>query len=155
MAHIEEPQKQHHNDVWFLDSECNNHMCGKLSLFSEMIEGINKTVRLGNHSKMKVVGAWNIWISIERVSHLVQDVLYVPDLKKKSTRHWTTSEKGVGDHNKIQRMSSFIRPHHSKQDDIKYNVCTTFEEWKQSGDDVSSNWRSIKIYVLASKVWPP
>ena len=130
MAHIEEPQKKHHNDVWFLDSGCSNHMCGELSLFSELNEGIKKTVRLGNHSQMKVMGAGNIRLSIEGVSHLVQDVLYVPDLKNNLLSIGQLQEKGL-------------------EILIKFNECRIYHPSR--GLIIQSNMSTNRMFALFSK----
>lgn len=70
MAFIE-PLEDNHDDVWFLDSGYSNHICGDLSLFNEIEEEIKKTVRLGNHTQMKVMEKRSVRLFIQGVSHLV------------------------------------------------------------------------------------
>lgn len=94
MAYIESPE-QDQNDVWFLDSGCSNHMCGDSSLFIELEEGFNRTVRLGNHTHMKVVGKGSVKLSFQGVSHIIQDVFYVPDLKNNLISIGQPQEKTV------------------------------------------------------------
>ena len=42
--------------VWFLDFGCNNHMIGNKEWFSELDESFSQTVKLGNNTRMAVVG---------------------------------------------------------------------------------------------------
>lgn len=130
MAHIEEPQEKQHIVVWFLDSSCINHMSGELSLFNEMKEGIKKTVKLGNHSQMKVVGAGDIRLSIDGVSHLMQDVLYVPDLKNNLLSIGQLQEKGL-------------------EILIKSNECRIYHPSK--GLIIQSKMTANRMFVLLSK----
>lgn len=48
--------------VWFLDSGCSNHMCGKKKeeIFSDLDTNFRKFVKLGNNSSMIVMGKGNI-----------------------------------------------------------------------------------------------
>jgi len=43
-------------EVWFLDSGCNNHMSGNKEWFSNLDDGFRHTVKLGNDSRMEVMG---------------------------------------------------------------------------------------------------
>lgn len=47
-------------DVWFLDSSCSNHMCGDKALFCDLNEGFRQIVKLGNNSRMSVLGKGNV-----------------------------------------------------------------------------------------------
>ena len=80
MAYIES-QGVTRDDVWFLDSGCSNHMSGDRTLFFELDEGFTQMVKLGNHTKLNVVGKGNVRISLEGVNHLVTEVFYVPALR--------------------------------------------------------------------------
>ena len=51
-------------NVWFLDSGCSNHMCGTKEWFSDFDEGFRKSVRLGDNSKMMVMGKGNIRLQV-------------------------------------------------------------------------------------------
>lgn len=46
--------------AWFLDSGCNNHMCGVKEWFSNLDEKFRVSVKLGDNSKMLVMGKGNI-----------------------------------------------------------------------------------------------
>lgn len=43
-------------ELWFLDSGCSNHMCGKKEFFSMLDESFNTSVKLGDNSSMAVRG---------------------------------------------------------------------------------------------------
>lgn len=68
-------------NVWYLDSGCSNHMCGNKSLFSDLNESFNDTVKLGNNSKISVMGKGNIQLQIGGHTVKICDVFYVPELK--------------------------------------------------------------------------
>lgn len=128
MAYIESPE-QKQDDVWFLDSGCSNHMCGDSSLFSEIEEGVKRIVRLGNHTQMKVMGKGSVRLSIQGVSHLVQDVFYVPDLKNNLLSIGQLQEKGL----------AVL---------IKENQCKIYHPTK--GLIIQSNMTSNRMFVLVS-----
>lgn len=44
------------DEVWFLDSGCSNHMSGNKLWFSEIDESFRHSVKLGNNSRMAVIG---------------------------------------------------------------------------------------------------
>jgi hypothetical protein len=43
-------------EVWFLDSGCSSHMSGNKLWFTQLDEGFRHSVKLGNNSKMAVMG---------------------------------------------------------------------------------------------------
>ncbi|KAL6334054.1 hypothetical protein AAG906_001809 [Vitis piasezkii] len=51
--------KANGEDMWFLDSGCNNHMCGKKEYFSDFDGSFRDSVKLGNNSSMVVMGKGN------------------------------------------------------------------------------------------------
>ena len=80
MAYVEEQQIST-AEVWFLDSGCSNHMCGKKELFSDLDETFRETVKLGNNSCLTVMGKGNIWIRVNENTQVFTGVFYVPELK--------------------------------------------------------------------------
>ena len=68
-------------DVWFLDSGCSNHMCGDKELFCELNEEFRQMVKLGNNSRMSVLGKGNVRLHLNGFNHVVIGVFFVPDLK--------------------------------------------------------------------------
>jgi len=51
-------------DVWFLDSGCSNHICGKKEFFSDLNEEFYEFVKLGNNSTMTVKGKGNVRLQV-------------------------------------------------------------------------------------------
>ncbi|KAI9192839.1 hypothetical protein LWI28_028346 [Acer negundo] len=47
-------------EMWFLDSGCSNHMCGKRELFLDFEGNFREKVKLGDNSSMDVVGKGNV-----------------------------------------------------------------------------------------------
>ena len=43
-------------DLWFLDSECSNHMTGNIAMFSMLDENVKSQVTLGTDNKVSVTG---------------------------------------------------------------------------------------------------
>lgn len=58
MAHVDvkEASKE---ELWFLDSSCSNHMCGKKEK-SRLDESFSTSVKLGDNSSMAAIGKGNI-----------------------------------------------------------------------------------------------
>ena len=55
MSYIE-TQNSKREEVWFLDSGCSNHMSGDKQWFIELDQSFRHLVKLGNDSKMAVMG---------------------------------------------------------------------------------------------------
>jgi len=53
MSHMELHEVRH-EDAWFLDSRCLNHMCGDKAMFCELNEGFRHLVKLENNTRMTV-----------------------------------------------------------------------------------------------------
>jgi len=58
-------------DAWFLDSGCSNHMCGDKRLFCEFNEGFCHMVKLGNDTRMSVVGKGNVRLQMNGFNYVV------------------------------------------------------------------------------------
>lgn len=82
-------------ETWFLDSGCSNHMCGNREWFSTIDEAFRHSVKLGNDSKMEVLGKGNIRLQINGAIHVVTDVYYVPDLKNNLLSVGQLQERGL------------------------------------------------------------
>ena len=48
------------DEVWFLDSGCSNHMSGDVKWFTEIDKSFQHSVKLGNDSKLAVMGKGKI-----------------------------------------------------------------------------------------------
>ncbi|KAL6338345.1 hypothetical protein AAG906_018715 [Vitis piasezkii] len=79
MSYVELNQSRK-EDVWFLDSGCSNHMCGNKLWFSDLDEEFRQSVKLGNNSKMTVLGKGNIRMQVAGVTQVITDVFYIPEV---------------------------------------------------------------------------
>ena len=68
-------------EVWFLDSGCSNHMSGDKQWFMELDQSFRHSVKLGNDSKMAVMGKGNVRIHVEGKTQVITKVFYIPKLK--------------------------------------------------------------------------
>lgn len=84
-----------HEDVWFLDSGCSNHMTGSKEWFIDLEEGLCKTVKLGNNTTMTVVGKGSIRVKINGFTQVISDVYFVPELKNNLLSLGQLQEKGL------------------------------------------------------------
>ncbi|XP_010661213.1 uncharacterized protein LOC104881738 [Vitis vinifera] len=69
MSYVELNQSRR-EDVWFLDSGCSNHMCANKEWFLDLDEEFRQSVKLGNNSKMAVLGKDNIRLQIAGVTQI-------------------------------------------------------------------------------------
>lgn len=68
-------------DMWFLDSGCSNHMCGKKKYFLDFDELFRDSMKLGNNSSMIVLGKDNVRLQVNGLIQIITRVFYVPELK--------------------------------------------------------------------------
>nr|KYP42102.1 Retrovirus-related Pol polyprotein from transposon TNT 1-94 [Cajanus cajan] len=94
MAYVEEIE-QHKTDMWFLDSGCSNHMCGKREYFSDLDENFTDLVKLGNNSNIVVNGKGNIRLKIDGIISIISGVFYVLELKNNLLSLGQLQEKGL------------------------------------------------------------
>ena len=81
MAHVE---KETEETAWFLDSSCNEHMCGYKEFFSELDEGFRKYVKLGDNSSIGVTGKGCIQLQVNNVSQ----VTLLPTILENLSHYW-------------------------------------------------------------------
>lgn len=82
-------------DAWFLDSGCSNHMCGNKAMFSEINEDFRHLVKLGNNTRMTVLGKGSVKLQVDGFSHVVTDVYCVPELKNNLLSVGQLQERGL------------------------------------------------------------
>ncbi|GMP96106.1 hypothetical protein CsSME_00044899 [Camellia sinensis var. sinensis] len=80
MAYVD-MNKENEEALWFLDSGCSNHMCGKKEYFSDFDESFKDYVKLGNNSSMVVMGKGNVRLQVNGKAQIITRVFYVPQLK--------------------------------------------------------------------------
>lgn len=81
MAIGEETKSEEMSGLWFLDSGCSNHMCGKKNWFYNLDETFCDFVKLGNGSRLVVKGKGSVKLRIEGRVHIISNVFYIPKLK--------------------------------------------------------------------------
>ncbi|XP_074341822.1 uncharacterized protein LOC141679213 [Apium graveolens] len=74
----------HHedNNVWFLDSDCINHMSENENIFVHLDTTVNPKVRIGNGTVGQAKGKGTIVVKTKSGVKYIHDVLLVPDLKE-------------------------------------------------------------------------
>ena len=91
----EEKHGVQREDTWILDFGCSNHMCGDRSMFSDLNEDFRHSVKLGNNTRMNVMGKGNVKLLINGVNHVVAEVYYIPDLSSNLLSIGQLQEKGM------------------------------------------------------------
>lgn len=74
-------QHSNQHEMWFLDSGCSNHMSGDIKWFSELDQSFKHSVKLGNDSRLEVVGKGNVRMKVNEQVVVITEVFFVPDLK--------------------------------------------------------------------------
>ncbi|XP_070672030.1 uncharacterized protein [Malus domestica] len=95
--------------LWFLNSGCSNHMCGKRELFSMFDNNFRETVKLGNDTSPTVLGKGNIRMEMNGIVHVITEVFFVPELKNNLLSIGQFQEKGLAvvmQHKKMQDLPS-------------------------------------------------
>lgn len=73
-------------------------MTGNKGWFCEINESFRHTVKLGNNSKLAVMGKGNIIFEVEGITQLISDVFFVPELSNNLLSIGQLQEKGVDIH---------------------------------------------------------
>lgn len=81
--------------IWFLNSGCSNHMCGKKEMFANLDGSFRETVKLGDNSRMSVMGKGNVLMTVNEITQIITGVFYVPDLKNNLLSIGQLAEKGL------------------------------------------------------------
>eukprot|EP00253_Pinus_taeda_P028517 PITA_28517 len=70
------------DDIWFLDSDCSNHMIGNIALFSKLDQSVKSQVTLRTHSKVSIMGKGEVNILTKKgEKKTLANVYYVPGMK--------------------------------------------------------------------------
>lgn len=82
-------------NLWYLDTSCSNHMCGKKSVYHKLDESFRDTVRFGDNSAVSIMGKGKVSIQTKVDSiQSISNVLFVPDLKTNLLSAGQLQEKG-------------------------------------------------------------
>ena len=94
MAYVNEKATSK-EELWFLDSGCSNHMCGKKELFADFDGSFRETVKLGDNSSMDVMGKGTIRMLANGFVQIITGVFYIPGLKNNLLSIGQLAEKGL------------------------------------------------------------
>lgn len=94
MAYMKE-EKVTKEELWFLDSGCSNHMCGKREFFVELDESFRTKVTLGDNSCMDVMGKGTVRMLVNGTAHILTSVFYIPGLRNNLLSIGQLAEKGL------------------------------------------------------------
>jgi hypothetical protein len=61
-------------ELWYIDSGCSNHVVGNKEWFFDFDDKFRESVKLGNDSKMAVMGRGNVKLCINGSIHVITDV---------------------------------------------------------------------------------
>ncbi|RVW31136.1 hypothetical protein CK203_116362 [Vitis vinifera] len=81
--------------IWFLDSGCSNHMCGRREIFIELDSNFRESVKLGNDSSLTVKGKGKVRMEVNGIVHVITGVYFVPDLKNNLLSIGQLQERGL------------------------------------------------------------
>lgn len=70
-------------------------MCGDKSLFTDLNEDFRQKVKLGNNTRMDVLGKGNVRLKVSGFTHVVSEVFFVPELKNNLLSIGQLQEKGL------------------------------------------------------------
>lgn len=91
----EEMNEDTRKGSWFLDLGCSNHMCGDKAMFYEIDESFRRLVKLGNNTRMNVIGKGSVKLFINGINHVVYEEYYVPELKNNLLSIGQLQERGL------------------------------------------------------------
>ncbi|RVW23197.1 Retrovirus-related Pol polyprotein from transposon TNT 1-94 [Vitis vinifera] len=121
--------KAKREDAWFLDSGCSNHMCNDQTMFNELDEKFRHSVKLGNNTKMDMMGKGSVKLLLDGVNHVVVEVYYILELRNNLLSIGQLQERGL----------AIL---------IKGGMCEIFHLEK-----VLSDKNSKLVSPLASEIW--
>lgn len=70
-------------------------MCGDKFVFSELNESFRNMVKLGNNTRMTMVGRGNVKINVSGVTQVITEVFYGPKLQNNLLSIGQLQEKGL------------------------------------------------------------
>ncbi|KAK2427210.1 putative mitochondrial protein [Trifolium repens] len=82
-------------EPWYLDSGCSNHMIGSKDCLFDFDETFRESVKLGNDSKMAVMGKGNVKLNVKGRIHVITDVYYLPGLRNNLLSIGQLQQKGL------------------------------------------------------------
>ncbi|CAJ2653193.1 unnamed protein product [Trifolium pratense] len=119
---------------WFLDSGCSNHMSSNKDWFYDFDENYRDSVKLGDDSRMNVMGKGNVKLSINGRVHVFTNVYFIPGLK--------TNLLSIG---QIQQKKATIV--------FKNNCCKVYHE--EEGLLFATYMSTNRMYIVKAEVIAP
>ena len=145
-------------DAWFLDSGCSNHMSGDRTMFNELDESFRHSVKLGNNTKMDVMGKGSVKLLLNGVDHIVAEVYYILELRNNLLSIGQLQERGLAILIK-EGMCKIFHPEgfdnsnqHECQSDV-YLAALVSSFLSSIIWSVPSHKNSKLVSSLASEVW--
>jgi len=68
VCNMEEPSS---DNIWYLDTGCSNHMCGKKELFLELDDNVNNVAKFGDDRNIAVKGKEKSLIHARNGDHII------------------------------------------------------------------------------------
>ncbi|KAK2451463.1 putative mitochondrial protein [Trifolium repens] len=121
-------------EPWYLDSGCSNHMIGTKNCLFDFDETFRESVKLGNDSKMAVMGKGNVKLNIEGRIHVITDVYYLPGLSNNLLSIGQLQQKGL----------TIV---------FKNNMCQLFHDEK--GLILTTEMTANRMYIVTASVIIP
>ncbi|CAJ2635130.1 unnamed protein product [Trifolium pratense] len=81
MSRTNQDSKVNAIEPWYLDSGCSNHMIGHQDWFIDFDDSYRDSVKLGDDSRMAVMGKGSVRLKINDLVHVITNVYFVPGLK--------------------------------------------------------------------------
>ncbi|XP_016185454.1 uncharacterized protein LOC107627104 [Arachis ipaensis] len=84
-----------HENIWYLDNACSNHMSSRNELFSSLDDSVKLLLKFGNITKIPIKEKWHIPIRLKDGSlSYISNVFYAPQLDYNLLSIRQLSEKG-------------------------------------------------------------
>jgi hypothetical protein len=133
MAH-NQSNEDHIREAWYLDSGCSNHMVGSKNCLFDFDDTFRESVKLGNDSKMAVMGKGNVKLNIGGRVHISTDVYYLPGLSNNLLSIGQLQQRGL----------TIV---------FRNNLCQLFHDEK--GLILTTEMTSNRMFIIAASVLIP
>ncbi|KAM2097560.1 hypothetical protein ACFX1R_021090 [Malus domestica] len=71
-----------HEDTWYIDSGCSNHMTGREDLLVNIDKRVTAKVEMGTGQLVDVVGKGDLMVETKQGKRYIREVMFVPGLKE-------------------------------------------------------------------------
>ena len=84
-------EKIAHDEVWYIDSGCSNHMTRNKKVFVDLDVSITSKVRTGDDKRLSVKGKGDILVQIKKRAKRIFSIFYIPGIKYNLLKPASTS----------------------------------------------------------------